>query len=300
MTLGQRVRLLLARPRLAVVLSGGGTRGAYQVGVIDALASAGVVPDLLVGTSVGAINATFWAFHPEPDAAQRLLALWLDADRSVVLPTRPVRALRRLLRGEHLVSQEGLLRLLGRGLTPEQRLEEARIPLTVVATDPELGTAARLRTGPVIPAVLASTAVPGLFAPVRVGGRDLVDGGLVANCDIDAAVEAGATDILAVDVMGAPGALPVRDLLLTVERALDLSSARQTDQAIALAAGRARIALLRASGALLPRFGQFEATEGLFEAGRLAGQALLRDHLRGRHVRPGRVSGPGTSALASR
>lgn len=299
MTAWERVRLAFRRPRLAVVLGGGGTRGAYQVGVIDALAAAGVVPDLLVGTSVGAINATFWAFHPEPDAAQRLLALWLDADRSVVLPTRPVRVLRRVLRGEHLVSEDGLLRLLGRGLTPEQRLEEAPIPLTVVATDPAQGTAVRLRTGRAIPAVLASTAVPGLFAPVRVGEHDLVDGGLVANCDVEAAVEGGATDVLVVDIMGSPGALPARDLLLTIERAIDLATGRQTEQAIALAAAHARIALLRAPGELFPNFGRFEATETLFEAGRLAGQAVLRNHLRGRRVTPGRISVPGTSAPAS-
>lgn len=292
MTLLERLRLALRRPRLAVVLGGGGSRGAFQVGVIDVLARAGIVPDLLVGTSAGAINAAFWAFHPEPDAGQRLLALWLDADRSVVMPTRPFRALRHLVRGEPLVSEAGLLRLLGRSLTPADALEQARVPVVLVAADPRRGEIVRLRSGPAIPAVLASSAVPGLFSPVRIGDRDLVDGGLLANCDVGAALEAEATDILVVDIMGSPSALPGADVLTTVERVIDLVVGRQTDQAIDLARerGQARIALLRAPGHIFPRFGHFDATEALFDAGRLAGELVLRDHLAGRRVRPGMVA----------
>lgn len=282
-----RVRLALRPPRLAVVLGGGGARGAYEVGVIEALVRAGIVPDLLVGTSVGAINATYWAFHPDADAAQRLLAIWLDVDRSVLLPTWPFATLRQLLRGESLVSSQGLLALLGRGLTSSDAIEDARLPLTVVAADPELGRAVRLRSGPAIPAVLASCAVPGIFPAVQVSGRMLVDGGLLANCDVVGAVEQGATDVLAVDIMGAPSRLPARDLLLTVERSLDLTLGGQTTGAVAAVAGRARVALLRAPGAIMPRFGRFSATRSLFEAGLSAGERMVAEHLRGRRVVPG-------------
>src|SRR5919201_5167213 len=88
------------RPLLAVVLGGGGTRGAYEVGVIDALASAGIIPDMLVGTSVGAINAAFWALNPTRDAGRRLLDVWLETDRSLLAPEGWLQILPRLIRGQ--------------------------------------------------------------------------------------------------------------------------------------------------------------------------------------------------------
>jgi NTE family protein len=287
-----RLWLALRRPRLAVVLGGGGTRGAYQVGVIDSLAGAGVVPDLLVGTSAGSINATWWAFHPDAGDARGLLDIWLSADRSVVLPPGRMATLRHLLRGEHLVSHQGLMRLLELGLRPDQAIEEAAIPLTITATDPSAGRAVRLRSGAAIPAVLASSAVPALYPTVRIGDRQLVDGGLVANCDVQAAVEAGATDVIVVDIMGSPAPIPAPDHLLTLERMLDIALGRQTDQAIELVRRSARVVLLRAPGRLLPRFGDLARTRELFEAGRRAGVVLVDQHLAGRRCRPGRVSLP--------
>lgn len=285
-----RLQLALRRPCLAVVLGGGGTRGSYQVGVVDALTRAGVVPDLLVGTSVGAINATWWAFHAQDPNAEGLRLIWLQADRSVVMPPRrPLANLRHLLRGEHLVSHQGLLRLLEKGLRPTDCIEDAAIPLTVTATDPAAGRPVRLRAGPAIPAVLASTAVPALFEPVAIGERRLVDGGMVANCDIEGALQAGATDIIAVDIMGSPAPLPGRDVLMTIERTIDLTLGRQTEQAAELAARRARVVLLRAPGGILPRFGDLTRTQALFEAGRADGRRLVEEHLEGRRVRPGVV-----------
>ena len=287
-----RLRLALRPPRLAVVLGGGGTRGAYQVGVIDALIGAGVVPDLLVGTSAGAINATWWAFHPDAINAGGLLEIWLEATPSVVLPAGRLATLHPLLRGEHLVSHQGLKRLLEIGLTMDDAIEDAPLPLTVTATDPRAGRAVRIRSGPAIPAVLASTAVPALFPPVRIGDRELVDGGLVANCDVEGAVELHATDVIVVDIMGSPAPMPGPDHLLTLERMLDIALGRQTEQAVELAGQRARVVLLRAPGQLLPRFGNLSNTRRLFEAGQRAGAVLLERHLVGRRVVPGRVRLP--------
>lgn len=274
-----------------MVFGGGGTRGAYQVGVMDAMMRAGIVPDVLVGTSAGAINATYWAFHPDARSADGLLDIWLRADRSVVVPPL-FAAIRQLLRGQHLVSHQGLLRLLQMALRTDQTIEEAAIPLTITATDPEAGRPVRLRYGPAIPAVLASTAVPALFPPVLIGDQQLVDGGVVANCDIDGALEKAATDIVAVDIMGAPGPLPGRDVLLTVERTLDIALGRQTELAVALGQRHARIVLIRAPASVLPRFGNLDRTRALFMAGRHAGDLLLEHHLAGRRVRPGMVAAP--------
>ncbi|HEX6548860.1 MAG TPA: patatin-like phospholipase family protein [Candidatus Dormibacteraeota bacterium] len=264
------------RPRLAVVLGGGGTRGAYEVGVIEALSESGVIPDVLVGTSVGAINAAYWAFHPEPGVGQALLEMWLAAKRSVVVPGRNLSLLRRLLRGENLVSERGLRQLVRRGVAPGTQVEQSRIPLVITATDSENGHPVRIRTGDLEAALLASAAVPGLFAPVSFEDRRLIDGGLVANCDLQAAVDEGATDILAVDLMG-HGRIEGRDdILAAVERALGLSLARQTDLAVAAARREARVALLRLSPPAIPRFGRFEATRDLFELGRANALELLR------------------------
>jgi NTE family protein len=288
----ERVRLALRPARLAVVLGGGGTRGAYQVGVIDALAGAGLVPDLLVGTSAGSINATWWAFHRDARDARGLLDIWLSADRSVVLPPGRLGTLHHLLRGEHLVSHHGLMRLLEMGLRPDQAIEEAQIPLTITATDPRAGKPVRLRSGAAIPAVLASTSVPALYPTVRIGDRELVDGGLVANCDVEAAVEAGATDVIVVDIMGSPAPIPGPDHLLTLERMLDIALGRQTDQSVEFVRRSARVVLLRAPGQLLPLFGNLSHTPELFEAGQRAGRVVLDDHLVGRRCRAGRVHLP--------
>src|SRR5262245_63668687 len=95
-------------PRLAVVLSGGANLGAFQVGVIDVLARAGLVPDLLVGTSVGAFNAAFWGFHPGPDVGAKLEVIWHGISRSVLIGRHPIFVLPRLLRGHPLFDDAGL------------------------------------------------------------------------------------------------------------------------------------------------------------------------------------------------
>jgi predicted acylesterase/phospholipase RssA len=269
------IERLRGRRRLAVVLGGGGTRGAYQVGVIEALSEAGVVPDVLIGTSVGAVNAAFWAFHPERGAAEALLAIWLSADRSVVMPGPGIRVLRRLLRGENLVSERGLRSLIRRGAPEGARLEQSRIPLVITATDLESGKPVRLRTGLLETAILASAAVPGLFPPVVVGDRRLVDGGLVANCDVETALDEAATDILAVDLMGPAPIEGREDVWAALERSLGISLGRQTDLAIAAARKRSRVALLRLQPPAMPRFGRFAATRDLFELGRADGLGLL-------------------------
>src|SRR5262245_61586759 len=180
------------RPRgLAVVFSGGANLGAFQVGVIDVLARAGLVPDLLVGTSVGAFNAAFWAFHPGPDVGTKLEEIWLGIGRSVLLGGHPLLLLPRLLRGHPLFADSGLVRLVRRALPPEARIEDATHPLEVVVTRALDGTREVLRRGPLESALLASSAIPGLFAPVSIDGTPYVDGGLVANCDLQAVVEAG-------------------------------------------------------------------------------------------------------------
>jgi NTE family protein len=160
----------------AWILPGGASFGAVQVGVAEALLAAGQRPDLLVGASIGGLNAAWLAADPSPRQADRLRRIWLTARRSDVLPLRPLTLLAGLTRASHhLVDNDRLSRWL-RGIMPYDLIEDAEVPLTITASDLVAGEPAYLERGDVVTALLASSAIPGLLPPVRLGGRWLVDG----------------------------------------------------------------------------------------------------------------------------
>ncbi|HYM97714.1 MAG TPA: patatin-like phospholipase family protein [Candidatus Sulfotelmatobacter sp.] len=177
------------------MLSGGGSLGAIQVGMLQALTESGIRPELLIGTSVGAVNAGWMAEHPDHEGALALGDIWMGLRRNHVFPLSPWAGARGLLgRTNHLVSNSGLRQILETHLTYEN-LEDARVPLHVITTDLKTGRAVVVSSGPVIPALLASSAIPGVFPPVRIGKRDLVDGGIANHAPIAAAIELGASEI---------------------------------------------------------------------------------------------------------
>jgi NTE family protein len=184
-----------AREKTAFVLAGGGSLGAVEVGMLHALCEHGVRPDFIVGASAGAINGAFFAADPTPGCVAQLDRLWRNLSRSHVMPMRIVDLLRMAVRGEYMVDSAALRRLLERQL-PYRRLEQATVPMHVVATDMLLGTEVVLSSGPVIDAVLASTAIPGVFPPVRIDGRELIDGGVANNTPISTAIALGATRVV--------------------------------------------------------------------------------------------------------
>jgi NTE family protein len=181
--------------KTAFVLSGGASLGAIQVGQLQALAEHGIRPDFLVGTSVGAINAAWVAGRPEPEALDELAGIWLGLTRERIFPFDPVTGARGLIgRANHLVSPVGLRQLLEEhiGFT---ELEDARIPVHVVATDLESGAEVLLSRGPAIRAIMASAAIPGVFPPVAIDGRQLVDGGIADHTPVAKAIHLGARRI---------------------------------------------------------------------------------------------------------
>jgi NTE family protein len=295
----------MVKPRLGVVLGGGAALGAFEVGVIDVMARAGIVPDLLVGTSVGAINAAFWALTPEPDVGERLFHLWMQSSRSTMFPDGPVPMVGRLFqRRDHLTTQEGLRRALERAIPDPPPIEGTRIPLAIIATDSNRAERVVIRRGPLVPAILASAAIPGLWPAVEIDGRRLVDGGLVSNCDVEAAVDEGMTDVLVVDVMG--DVFPTHTMTVgqVLERAFAVTALHQTDVAIKAFGRGARIALLRATSIPKPGFADFSRTTALFRSGQLAGAEFLVRHLGPRRsLRPGVYEmsppAPDTSARAA-
>jgi len=181
--------------KTAFVLSGGSSLGAIQVGMIQALMEAGIRPDFLIGTSVGAINATWLAAQPDPEGARRLAEIWCGLRRQDVFPFSPWAGARGLLgRTNHVISNAGLRSILEKNLTVD-RLEHTAVPVHVIATDLKSARAVMISSGPAIPALLASSAIPGVFPPVTIGRRVLVDGGVADHRSIAAALELGATRV---------------------------------------------------------------------------------------------------------
>jgi NTE family protein len=177
----------------AFVLTGGASLGAIQAGMLEALYEHDIRADLIVGTSAGALNGAFVADRSQtPDTARELADIWRGLSRNKVFPANPLAgALGFLGVRNHLVPDSGLRRLLREHVVAE-RLEQTMVPLHVIATDVLRGDEVRLSEGPLVDAVMASAAIPGVLPAVAWNGRNLVDGGVSNNAPIRHAFELGA------------------------------------------------------------------------------------------------------------
>jgi NTE family protein len=197
----------MAKCKLAFVLGGGGARGALQVGALRALLEAGHSPNLVVGTSIGALNAAFLGLHGFNSAGLAALEdTWRDAAAADLLPSRYVWLTVRTFFGRGGVHREEQMRafLAGHGIAPDLRFGDLRgVPARLVAADLNgfrpaiIGAAANdlVQDG-----VLASAALPPWMHPLERSGRLLLDGGMVSNVPIEPALNAGATEIVALDI----------------------------------------------------------------------------------------------------
>ena len=182
---------------IAFVLSGGGSIGSIQVGMLHALYERGVGPDFIVASSAGALNGAFLASRPATvTTAQELGRIWSELRSRDVFPIRfSVYGLLGIAgKRNHLVSSAGLRKLVQRWVEFRE-LESAPIPLHIIATDLLSGAEVVLSHGSTQAAVLASSAIPGVFAPVEIDGRDFVDGGVTDNTPVGQAVALGASHI---------------------------------------------------------------------------------------------------------
>ena len=188
---------------VAFVLSGGASLGASQAGMLEAIYERGIRPDLLVGTSVGAINAAFIASRPPTvQTAHDLQRIWRGLSRVRVFPANPLTAgLGFLGLRDHSVSSGSLRRIVLRHLEIED-LGDALIDLHVVAADVMTGEDVLLSAGSVADAVLASAAIPGVFPAVSWQSRLLMDGAIVNNTPISHAVELGADRVIVLQAIG--------------------------------------------------------------------------------------------------
>ncbi len=190
------MRVVRRRPTTAFVLSGGASLGAVQVGMLEALYERGIAPDLIVGTSAGALNGAFIASRPQTvETVDELGELWRGLRRGRVFPVDPLVGLLGFLgTRDHLVPDRGLRRIVKAQLDVDS-LEEMPIPLHVIATDVLTGEEVRLSEGPVLEAVMASAAIPGVLPAVDWDGRMLIDGGVANNAPISHAIELGASRV---------------------------------------------------------------------------------------------------------
>jgi NTE family protein len=208
----------------AFVLSGGGSLGAVQVGMLRALYERGWQPDLLIGSSAGALNAAFiGARGLTPAALDDLERVWCSLRRQDVFPFRPGRQLLALAGARpSLCSPEGMARLIDAHLGL-RNLEDAAVPTHVVATDVLSGLEVRLSSGSAALALLASAAIPAVFPPVKVDGRVLFDGGVADNTPVSQAVELGVDRVVVIPAGVACGrSEPPRSALATAVHALTL------------------------------------------------------------------------------
>src|ERR1700758_2751155 len=203
----------------AFVLGGGGLLGAHEVGMLRALADAGVWPDLVVGTSIGALNGVLVAADPA-GAADRLTRMWQGEELRLAFSEKLWGRAARLVRsGTHLHSMEPLRRVLtralpraGPGAGPGAGFSDLELPFQCVAARIEGATARWFSSGPVVPAVMASCAVPGLLPPVAVDGTRSFDGGLVDSIPVGRSLTLGATTVYVLQVgrIESPLAVPRR------------------------------------------------------------------------------------------
>jgi NTE family protein len=184
------------RASRAFVLSGGASLGAIQVGMLRALYERGIAPDVIVGTSAGALNGAFIASRPQTiETADALGTIWRDLRRGQVFPLNPLTGLLGFLGSrDHLVPDSRLRRLIARHVERE-RLEDLSLPFHVVAVDVITGEELRLSSGPVVDAVMASASIPAVLPPVSWEDRELMDGGVANNTPISHDVELGADEI---------------------------------------------------------------------------------------------------------
>ncbi len=184
----------------AFVLGGGGLLGAAEVGMLQALLERGIRPDLVVGCSIGALNGVVIAADPTVAAVERLGETWRELQTRDVFSGSVVRQISNVVsHGTYLHGNEALRRLIDQA-APDARIEDLAVHFECVAASIENARAHWFKDGPVVDAVLASCAVPGLLPPVRVGDEHFMDGGLVRSVPVGRALDLGATRVFVLHV----------------------------------------------------------------------------------------------------
>ena len=189
------VRDEIGLTKTAFVFAGGGSFGAIQVGMLHSLAAHGITADMVVGSSVGALNGAFYAGDPTLKGVERLETIWRGLTRQDVFPMSWRTVLSFLWRRDFLIPHDGIRKLIDDHI-PYRNLQDAKLPVHIVTTDIVSGDSVVLSEGPIAEAIVASTAIPGAFAPVHYKDYDLADGAISSNTPIQVAVKKGARRLI--------------------------------------------------------------------------------------------------------
>jgi NTE family protein len=255
------------REKTAFAISGGGARGAAQAGMLCALIERRIVPDFVVGVSIGAWNGAWLAHRPDLDWVKQLEEVWRRVSRRT-LDMVWWRAARNMVRRKpSLYEGNGLSRFVAQHLQV-RAFEDLAVPLHTVAIDLTLGTKAVFSSGPLGPALLASSAIPGIFPPVLINGHQHVDGGLVDPTGLDTAIELGARRVYVLD-SGYAGRLPapLGSMNAIVDHAFQVAAQHRTRLTIKQLGRSVEIIHLRPSAGFLRHSMDFGATDDYINEG---------------------------------
>ncbi len=292
---------------IAFVLSGGGNLGALQIGALEVLMRKGIQPAMLVGTSAGAVNAAYLATNPTLEGVNRLVHIWKQMKKENIYPGGPLRMVWHLATQQtSLCTRKNFVSFVRR-YTPEgvRCFQDLKVPLYIVATDLLTGHRYLFGEDPnehIVDAILASTAIPPIFPPWFYQGRLLVDGGVSDNLPVGVAVEKGATQIFALDILRDG---PVDDGHWNVVEVATLSLmdliAQQRNRDLSIYSSVPGVTLhylpLYASSRLA--FDDFDHASRLLEDGRQAAEAYLTENDPLKVPRKSAASPKGMSGLIS-
>jgi NTE family protein len=258
------------------VLSGGGSLGAAQVGALQAMLEAGIVPDVVVGCSVGALNGTFLAVEPTLERLAELQQIWRGMSRRTVFPNGRFGVATRLAgRRDHLYSPDGLRRII-QTCVPVRDLADTAVPVHVVTTDLHAGEPVWWTSGDPLQVLAASACLPGLFPPVALGGSLHVDGGVTSPVPTQRALDLGADRVWVLDVSrGYHGWTDARMTAMDVLVESFAIARSHLGRQLPVAGPGQRVVTLPALRSGRHDIADFSKTAALLSAGREAGRAMV-------------------------
>ncbi len=276
----------------ALVLSGGGVLGALQAGILRALFRSGFRPSMIVGTSAGALNGAFLAFRPDDTGAAELVRIWKELRGKSLFLFNPLSIAFQLISGELGLLDASPLKELIERHTPVDDFGATSVPLYITTTNLTQGRKTVFDRGPVTRAVLASTALPGIFPPVEIDGEIYVDGGVLENLDMRTAVELGADEVLAIDLSRCIDSRRPDSIVDLWVQTLDVIQRERVEHEYGHLASRARITLVQPGVESSASLANFTGIDRLLDEGERFGEEVVREFMPGGRLRPGVVHEP--------
>ena len=261
-----------------LVLSGGGALGALQAGFLRALIRTDFKPSLIIGTSAGALNGAFLAFNPDEDGVEKLIDIWRNLrDRSLFL-FNPLRVAYQVMSKQLCLTNSDLLKVLIKDYAPQDDFSATEVPLCITTTNLTAARKEVIHEGQISSALLASTALPGIFCPVEIKGDLHVDGGVLANLDLETAIDLGANEIFAIDLSRCVDGRRPDSVTSVWMQTLDVIQRDRVDREMDRLEDRAHITLVQPVVESNVSLTNFLAVDRLLEEGEKLGEDVIREY----------------------